>query len=56
MHTFILEQRNKAEKVFDDIYIPFEFRFETVSLTLHGHNNSFNGVHCISKELPQTVA
>ena len=38
------EQRNKVEEVFDDIYVSFKIRVEVVSLILHGHSNSFNGV------------
>ena len=29
----------KLEKVFDRIYVSFEYMFETVSLILHGHNS-----------------
>jgi len=34
-HLYMQEQKNKAEEVFDDIYIPFEFRFETASFMPH---------------------
>ena len=42
----------------DDIYVSFEFRFETVSLILHRHNNSFFGVfqkNCCELLLRNTV-
>ena len=46
MHAFLRARgdSNKFEEVFDDIYVPFEFRFETVSLMLYRHSNSFIGV------------
>ena len=41
---------NKFKQLFDEIYVFFEFRFETVGLILQQFYRS------ISKELPQTVA
>ena len=42
--VYTRKNRGIRMKSFGNTYIPFKFRFEMVSLMLHGQNNSFNGV------------